>query len=60
MRKVFTDLKKQRLTELFIMQIHNQLVANDLKEAILRLCDELDEQDIIECEKVAQSEVFED
>lgn len=60
MRKVFDNLKKQYLTELFIMQINNQIVANELKEAILRLCNELNEQDIIECEKVAQNEVFED
>lgn len=60
MKKVFDDIKKQYLTELFILQINNQLVANDLKEAILRVCNELTEQDIMECEKVAQNEVFED
>lgn len=54
------NLKKQYLTELFIMQINNQIVANQLKEAILRLCNELTEQDILECEKVAQNEAFED
>lgn len=58
MRKIFDDLKKQYLTELFILQINNQIAANDLKEAILRLCDELSEEDITECEKVAQDEVF--
>lgn len=60
MAKVFTDIKKRYLTDLFIMQINNQIVANQLKEAILRLCNELTEQDIIECEKVAQNEAFED
>lgn len=58
MKVVFSNLKKQYLTELFIMQINNQLVANDLKEAILRLCNELTEQDIADCEKVAQDACF--
>lgn len=58
MIKIFNDIKKRHLTDLFIMQIHNQIVANDIKEAIQELCKELEVQDIEECEKVAQNEVF--
>lgn len=60
MKKIYDDLRKAHLTELFIMQINNQITANSIKEAIQRLCNELTEQDITECEKDAQNAVFND
>lgn len=54
------NLKKRYLTDLFIMAINNQIAANSIKDAIQRLCEELNEQDIAECEKAAQNVVFDD
>lgn len=58
--KVFKNIKMTRLTELLILELHNQLQASQLKQAISELMGELNEEDITECEKVAQSLVFND
>lgn len=54
------NLKKRYLTDLFVMEINNQITANSIKEAIQRICKELDDLDILECEKDAQNRVFEE
>lgn len=58
--KVFENIKMARLTELLILELHNQIQASQLKEAIFRAMSELSEKEIEECENVAQSLVFND
>lgn len=58
--KVFENIKMARLTELLILELHNQIQASQLKEAISKAMGELSEKEIEECENVAQSLVFND